>query len=206
MWYNTGGIGPENNSQPPGFENWIMENIIRGWDVTKYGYTTNPIVSGVLDLDSIEIGLVDLGPTPNEVVTFTGEDIQITGTTTSLTFLSKENIQDKLIGYTKTSCYRKDIAYIQWDGANSRFIVNQLHNGPVVIEDNPIHLGTTIIATDEEKGWIDGTAPTEDIVGVAFGGYTKSLNTGSTNQPDGSTTAGDYIPNQPSQIESPEIT
>jgi len=187
----------------------FTDNVIVAKDVgTLYSYTTNPLVSGVIDLESIEVGLVDLGPTPNEVVTFTGEDIQITGTTTSLTYLSKANIQDKLIGYTKTSCYRKDIAYIQWDGANSRFIVKQLHNGPVVIEDNPIHLGNTIIAEDSEKGWTDtgGTTPTEDIVGVSFGGYTKSLNDGSTNQPDGSTTAEDYIPNQPSQIENPVIT
>jgi len=186
---------------------YIYGNIIIGWDVgTLYGYTANPIVSGIIDTNDFEINLIDQGGSPEPIVEFTGEDIQISGTTTSLSFLAKTNIQDKLIGYTKTSCYRKDIAYIQWDGAKSRFIVKQLHNGPVVIEDNPIHLGTTIISTDEEKGWIDGTTPTEDIVGVSFGGYTKSLNTGSTNQPDGSTTAGDYIPNQPSQIENPEIT
>ena len=194
--------------ESPSLTHLIYDNsIIKGWDVgTLYNYTTNPLVSGVIDLDSIKVDLIDPGGPPDPIVEFTGDDIQITGTTTSLTFLSKENIEDKLIGYTETSCYRKDIAYIQWDGENSRFIVKQLHNGPVVIEDNPIHLGTTIIATDEEKGWIDGTAPTEDIVGVSFGGYTKALNDGTTNQADGSTTEGDYIPNQPSQIESPEIT
>jgi hypothetical protein len=190
--------------------NYIANDVLTGVDMSAFTY--NPanaynMVSGVIDTQDFAIGLKDSGgPGQLQVVEFTGEDIPITGTTTSLTFLSKENIQDKLIGYTKTSCYRKDIAYIQWDGENSRFIVKQLHNGPVVIEDNPIHLGTTIIATDEEKGWIDGTAPTEDIVGAAFEGYTKNFNTGSTNQPDGSTTAEDYIPNQPSQIESPEIT
>ena len=173
----------------------------------SFGYDGNTQISGIIDTADFKIDLKDSGgPGQLQVVEFTGEDIQITGTTTSLSFLAKTNIQDKLIGYTKTSCYRKDIAYIQWDGENSRFIVKQLHNGPVVIEDNPIHLGTTIIAADEDKGWIEGTDPTADIVGVAFSGYTKSLNTGSTNQPDGSTTAGDYIPNQPSQIESPEIT
>ena len=191
------------------YEGWFQNNVITGWDVgTLYGYTTNPIVSGVIDTNDFEINLIDQGGSPEPIVEFTGEDIQITGTTTSLSFLAQENIQDKSIGYTKTSCYRKDIAYIQWDGANSRFIVKQLHNGPVVIEDNPIHLGNTIIAEDSEKGWTDtgGTTPTEDIVGVSFGGYTKALNDGTTNQADGSTTAVDYIPNQPSQIENPDIT
>ena len=190
-----------------GSTNFTSNNIIKGWDVgTLYGYTTNPIVSGIIDTNDFEINLIDQGGEPQPIVEFTGEDIQISGTTTSLSFLAKTNIQDKLIGYTKTSCYRKDIAHIKWEGENSRFIVKQLHNGPVVIEDNPIHLGTTIIAADEDKGWIDGTAPTDEIVGVSFGGYTKSLNDGTTNQPDGSTTEGDYLPNQPSQIENPEIT
>ena len=189
--------------------NYIADNVLTGDDMSAFTYTpTNAynMVSGYIDTQDFNIGLIDFGGSPEPVVEFKGEDIQISGTTTSLSFLAKTNIQDKLVGYTKTSCYRKDIAYIQWDGENSRFIVKQLHNGPVVIEDNPIHLGTTIIAADEDKGWIEGTDPTAAIVGVAFSGYTKSLNTGSTNQPDGSTTAGDYIPNQPSQIENPDIT
>jgi hypothetical protein len=112
------------------------------------------------------------------------------------------------IGYTKSDCYRKDIAYIYWNAGENRFIVRQLHTGPVVIEDTPIHLGDIMIEVPEEPSWegTGGIEPTVEIVGAAFEGYTKSLNTGSTNQSDGSTTAGDYLPNQPSQIESPEIT
>lgn len=114
-------------------------------------------------------------------------------------------LKDKGIGYVKTDCYRKDLAYIKWDAPNNRFIVRQLHTGPVVLEDTPIHLGNTIVELESEIGWefTGSTEPTEEIVGASFPGYTQALNDGSTNQYDGSTDPINYLPAQPSQIESP---
>jgi hypothetical protein len=123
------------------------------------------------------------------------------------TFAFKSGSESR--GFSQSACWRKDIAYIKWDVGESKFKVKQLHTGPVMVQDRPIYDGAIPFydVDDNYNGWgPDGTAPTDDIVNAAFTGYTKSLNDGTTNQLTGSTTAGDYIPNQPSQIENPEIT
>jgi hypothetical protein len=112
-------------------------------------------------------------------------------------------------GYFRSACWRKDIAYIKWDSGESKFKVKQLHTGPVMVQDRPIYSGTRPFEDpdDAHEGWgPDGRDATDAIVDVTFSGYTKSLNDGTTNQSTGSTTANTYIPKQPSQIESPEIT
>jgi hypothetical protein len=111
-------------------------------------------------------------------------------------------------GYYQPACYRKDLAHIKWDSANSRFIVKQLHTGPVIIEDRPVSGFATQYTIDGDIGWQQngGTDSVDGIIGVTFAGYTKSLNDGTTNEPVGSTTADTYLPQQPSQIENPEIT
>jgi hypothetical protein len=188
--------------------NGIVNNVIVGWDVGGlYGYTQNPIVSGIIDTSDFKIGMVDPGgPGEPTIVEFDSIKIDlIANNITSLSALSKDNIKDKGIGYVKTDCYRKDIAYLKWDSEGNRFIVRQLHTGPVVLEDTPIHVGNTIVELESEIGWdsTGGTTPTEEIVGASFPGYTQALNDGSTNQYDGSTDPINYLPTQPSQIESP---
>ena len=110
------------------------------------------------------------------------------------------------LGYAQPACYRKDIAHIKWNG--DKFIVKQLHTGPVIIEDRPITGFSSEYNIDGKYGWEqnDGTDSVDAIVGVTFSGYTKSLNDGSANEPTGSTTANTYLPKQPSQIENPDIT
>lgn len=193
--------------------NYIANDVLTGIDMSSFSYTpanAYNMVSGVIDTQDFKIDLKDSGgPGQLQVVEFDDTKIDIIASSqTSISALAKENIQDKGIGYIKSDCYRKDIAHIKWDATNSRFIVKQLHNGPVMIEDTPIYLGNTIIALDTEKGWefTGSTEPTEEIVNASFSGYTKDYNDGSTNQPDGSTTAINYLPEQPSQIETPEIT
>lgn len=110
------------------------------------------------------------------------------------------------LGYAQPACYRKDIAHIKWNG--DKFIVKQLHTGPVIIEDRPITGFSSEYNIDGNYGWEQngGTDSVNAIVGVTFTGYTKSLNDGSANEPTGSTTADTYLPQQPSQIENPDIT
>jgi hypothetical protein len=136
------------------------------------------------------------GGTPNELmVNFEGSDKYMV-----------ENYAG--LGYAQPACYRKDIAHIKWDAINSRFIVKQLHTGPVIIEDRPITGLSREYTYEGDDGWQQngGTESVDAIVGVTFTGYTKSLNDGTTNQPTGSTTANTYLPKQPSQIENPDIT
>ena len=136
------------------------------------------------------------GGTPNElIVNFEGAD--------------KYMVENSYAtGYFQPACYRKDIAHIKWDATSSRFIVKQLHTGPVIIEDRPIAGFSDEYTYLGDDGWEQngGTDSVDAIVGATFTGYTKSLNDGTTNQNTGSTTPTDYLPKQPSQIESPDIT
>jgi len=125
-----------------------------------------------------------------------------------------DTFQNDYFAFQATSVFRKDIAYIKWDSANDRFIVNQLHTGPIMFNDNYItgrsytisDLGDSanikdyIIAYNEDIGaGINNT-----LAGDTYAGYTISYV--STGYPEGSTTANTYIPKQPSQIENPDIS
>jgi len=111
-------------------------------------------------------------------------------------------------GFKETGCYRKDIAVIKWDG--DKFIIHQLHTGPIVFNDMPFETNDKKIETESDAHWErTGNAYKDnvsDILGASFSGYTYNLNTSSDTVLTSSTDATKYLPQQPSQIENPDIT
>jgi hypothetical protein len=116
------------------------------------------------------------------------------------------SLEDK--GFKETGCYRKDIALIKWNG--DKFIVHQLHTGPIVFNDMPFEGNDKKIVNIADKHWerTDDAYKTnvEDILGASFSGYTYSLYTSSDTVLTGSTDTTKYLSKQPSQIENPDIT
>ena len=113
--------------------------------------------------------------------------------------------------FKETGCYRKDIAVIKWISGESKFKVYQLHTGPVMFIDTPTEVDYVAHVADvTEAHWDrDGDAykaPTADIYGASFTGYTFNQNTASDTVLTGSTDANKYLTQQPSQIENPDIT
>lgn len=113
-------------------------------------------------------------------------------------------------GFKETGCYRKDIALIKWDAGEDKFIVHQLHTGPIVFSDMPFEGIDKKIDAVADTHWErtdnEYKANVEDILGASFAGYTYNLNTDTDSALTGSTDATKYLAQQPSQIESPDIT
>jgi len=111
-------------------------------------------------------------------------------------------------GFKETGCYRKDIAVIKWE--TDQFRVYQLHTGPIVFNDMPFEGNDKKIEAVTDKHWerTDDAykANVEDILGASFAGYTYNLNTSADTVLTSSTDATKYLPQQPSQIENPDIT
>jgi hypothetical protein len=125
-----------------------------------------------------------------------------------------DTFQNDYFAFEATTVFRKDIAHIKWDSANNRFIVNQLHTGPIMFNDNYItgrsYTISDLGASANIKDFIiaynvdNGAGINNTVAGDTYAGYTISYV--STGYPEGSTTADTYLPKQPSQIENPDIT
>jgi hypothetical protein len=176
-------------------QNYILGQWLMGADI--FGNTSNgnndwsPIIMGTADLDTTEV-TIDIG--------MVGESGAPYPTPADYSLANK--------GFKETGCYRKDIAVIKWE--TDQFRVYQLHTGPVVFNDMPYEGNDAKIEAVTDMHW-DRTddayrANVEDILGSSFTGYTYSPNTSGDTVLTGSTDATKYLPQQPSQIEGPEIT
>lgn len=158
-----------------GSTNFTSNNIIKGWDVgTLYGYTANPIVSGLLNYNDLTIVIHGDAP-PQEVIYFDDTEIDIIANSqTSVTTVG--TMTDEGTGFVVTDCYRQDIAYIKWDATLNRFQIYQLQYGPIKLRQNPCGSFKNKLLTEEEEAeWGEGFDLCEFITG-SFSGYTKDLN------------------------------
>ena len=158
-----------------GSDIYINSNVIIGWDVgTLYGYTANPIVSGLLNINDLTI--VPHADAPaNEIIYFDDTEIDIIADNqTSVTTVG--TMTDEGTGFVTTDCYRQDIAYIKWDATLNRFKIYQLQYGPIKLRQNPCGSFKNKLLTEEEEAeWGEGFDLCEFITG-SFSGYTKDLN------------------------------
>jgi len=158
-----------------GSDIYIDNNVIVGWDVgTLYGYTDNPIVSGLLNYNDLTIVILGDGQ-PQDVINFDDTEIDITATSqTSITTVGA--MTDEGTGFVVTDCYRQDIAYIKWEATLNRFQIYQLQYGPIKLRQNPLGSFKNKLLTEEEIAeWDEGFDLCEFITG-SFSGYTKDLN------------------------------
>jgi hypothetical protein len=179
-------------------QNYILNQYVMGADI--FGFNPAGGDNSWLPVDNI--GYVDDDGNVTINIGGVGE-----GTPPNVTF-TDYSYADK--GFKETGCYRKDIAVIKWISGESKFRVFQLHTGPIVFNDMPFEGNDKKIDALEDKHW-ERTADAykanvKDILGASFAGYTYNLNTSADTVLTGSTTANIYLPEQPSQIESPEIT
>jgi len=158
-----------------GSDIYIDNNVIVGWDVGDlYGYTANPIVSGLLNYNDLTI--VPHADAPaSDIIYFDNTDIAITATSqTSITTVGE--MTDEGTGFVYTDCYRQDIAYIKWSETLNRFQIYQLQYGPIKLRQNPLGSFKNKLLTEEEIAeWDEGFDLCEFITG-SFSGYTKDLN------------------------------
>ena len=155
---------------------FLADDILKGWDVgTLYGYTANPIVSGLLNVNDFTIVLPsDETPVSDFVGFDSGELNIIASTQTSATIPGETTVEGT--GFVVTDCYRQDIAYIKWSEELNRFQIYQMQYGPIKLRQNPLGPFKSKVLTEEEEAeWDPGFDLCEDITG-SFGGYTKDLN------------------------------
>jgi len=156
--------------------NDVLSGVIVGKNVGDlYGYTANPIVSGLLNYNDLTI--VPHADAPaSDIIYFDNTDIAITATSqTSITTVGA--MTDEGTGFIVTDCYRQDIAYIKWSETLNRFQIYQLQYGPIKLRQNPLGSFKTKLLTEEEIAeWDEGFDLCEFITGT-FSGYTKDLNT-----------------------------
>jgi len=153
----------------------FTDNVIVGKDVgTLYGYTSDPIVSGLLNVNDFTIVIHGEAP-PADVIYFDDTEIDIIATSqTSATIPGEMTVEGT--GFVVTDCYRQDIAYIKWSETLNRFQIYQLQYGPIKLRQNPLGPFKTKLLTGEEIAeWDDGFDLCEFITG-SFSGYTKDLN------------------------------
>jgi hypothetical protein len=176
-------------------QNYIKNEYVMGSDI--FGNQVSP--PGTNNWSPVE-----LGTTSDGIVTIdigaTGEGTPPYPTYTDYSLANK--------GFKETGCYRKDIAVIKWDG--DKFIIHQLHTGPIVFNDIPFETNDKKIETEADAHW-DRTddaykANVADILDASFSGYTYNLNTAAETILTGSTDTTNYLAKQPSQIENPDIT
>jgi hypothetical protein len=156
--------------------NDVLSGVIVGKNVGDlYGYTDNPIVSGLLNYNDLTI--VPHADAPaSDIIYFDNTDIAITATSqTSITTVGA--MTDEGTGFVVTDCYRQDIAYIKWSETLNRFQIYQLQYGPIKLRQNPLgSFKTKLLTAEEEAEWSEGFDLCQYITG-SFSGYTKDLNT-----------------------------
>lgn len=153
----------------------IKNNMITGWDVgTLYGYTQNPIVSGLLNVNDLAIKIPGDAP-PQSVIYFDDQDVDIIASTqTSATVPGEMTVEGT--GFVVTDCYRQDIAYIKWSEELNRFQIYQMQYGPIKLRQNPLGpFKTKILTGEEEAEWDGGFDLCSNMTG-SLSGYTKDLN------------------------------
>ena len=154
----------------------FTDNVIVGKDVgTLYGYTANPIVSGLINVNDFTIVLLsDLTP-PSDVVGFDSGELDIIASTqTSATIPGETTVEGT--GFVVTDCYRQDIAYIKWSEELNRFQIYQMQYGPIKLRQNPLGPFKTKLLTEEEEAeWDPGFDLCINMTG-SLSGYTKDLN------------------------------
>jgi hypothetical protein len=158
-----------------GSTSFTSDNIVKAWDVgTLYGYTANPIVSGLLNYNDLTIVPHNDAPA-NEIIYFDNTEIDIIATSqTSITTVGA--MTDEGTGFVYTDCYRQDIAYIKWDAPLNRFQIYQLQYGPIKLRQNPLgSFKNKLLTAEEIAEWSAGFDLCQYITG-SFGGYTKDLN------------------------------
>jgi len=156
--------------------NDVLSGVIVGKNVGDlYGYTANPIVSGLLNYNDLTIVILGDGQ-PQDVINFDDQEIDIVATSqTSITTVGE--MTDEGTGFVTTDCYRQDIAYIKWSETLNRFQIYQLQYGPIKLRQNPLGSFKNKLLTEEEIAeWDEGFDLCEFITG-SFSGYTKDLNT-----------------------------
>ena len=158
--------------------NDVLSGVIVGKNVGDlYGYTANPIVSGLLNYNDLTI--VPHADAPaKDIIYFDNTDIDIVATSqTSITTVGAITIEGT--GFIITDCYRQDIAYIKWSETLNRFQIYQLQYGPIKLRQNPLGpFKTKLLTGEEEAEWDAGFDLCEDMTGE-ISGYTKDLNEGS---------------------------
>jgi hypothetical protein len=158
--------------------NDVLSGVIVGKNVGDlYGYTANPIVSGLLNYNDLTI--VPHADAPaSDIIYFDNTDIDIVATSqTSITTVGAITIEGT--GFIITDCYRQDIAYIKWSETLNRFQIYQLQYGPIKLRQNPLGpFKTKLLTGEEEAEWDAGFDLCEDMTGE-ISGYTKDLNEGS---------------------------
>jgi hypothetical protein len=166
------------NVEYPNGGNWFQNNVIAGWDAgTRYGYTQNPIISGlILPEDAFRIRITDYTPIRPPIIEFDGSiEIKADNTTQIKTV---GEMSDAGTGYVYTDCYRQDIAYIKWVAALNRFQIYQIQYGPTRLRQNPLGSFKNKLLTSPTQiaKWDTGFDLCSLITGT-FSGYTKALNT-----------------------------
>jgi hypothetical protein len=155
--------------------NDVLSGVIVGKNVGDlYGYTDNPIVSGLLNYNDLTI--VPHADAPaSDIIYFDNTDIDIIATSqTSITTVGAMTVEGT--GFVVTDCYRQDIAYIKWSETLNRFQIYQLQYGPIKLRQNPLgSFKNKLLTAEEEAAWGEGFDLCEFITG-SFSGYTKDLN------------------------------
>jgi hypothetical protein len=214
--YPTGKLHIGLNDNPDYIHNDGYIELEEGSDYYVFLYKITPDWSTYNDCKAPQLVISKVTDNPNTNIRtgFHGGGFGMFGIRTEYNDLNVIDLSYRS-SFFKDDCYRKDIAHIKWNG--DKFIVKQLHTGPIIMEDKPI-----FTLTDKSNGpvtswgmnWYDGAGSYENdpfsqitnMYNTTFTGYTKSLNDGSSNEKTGSTTADTYLPKQPSQIENPDIT
>jgi hypothetical protein len=155
--------------------NGVLSDVIVGKNVGDlYGYTANPIVSGLLNVNDFTI-VIHGDAQPQEVIYFDDQDVDIIASTqTSATIPGAMTVEGT--GFVVTDCYRQDIAYIKWSEELNRFQIYQMQYGPIKLRQNPLGpFKTKLLTGEEEAEWGAGFDLCANMTG-SLSGYTKDLN------------------------------
>jgi hypothetical protein len=157
--------------------NDVLSGVIVGKNVGDlYGYTANPIVSGLLNYNDLTI--VSHADAPaSDIIYFDNTDIDIIATSqTSATIPGAMTVEGT--GFVVTDCYRQDIAYIKWSEELNRFQIYQMQYGPIKLRQNPLGpFKTKLLTGEEEAEWDAGSFDLCEQITGSLSGYTKDLNT-----------------------------
>jgi hypothetical protein len=214
--YPTGTLHIGLNDNPDYMHNDGYVELTEGQDYFVFLFKITPNWNDYDECLSAQLVISKVGDDPNTALVnsdFNGS-VALWSHEVTMPADGGTSFQNDYFAFEATTVFRKDIAHIKWDSANDRFIVNQLHTGPIMFNDNYItgrnyrisdlggaaNIKDYIIAYNEDIGaGINNT-----LAGDTYAGYTISYV--STGYPEGSTTADTYLPKQPSQIENPDIT
>ena len=195
--------------------NYLQNDVVKAWDVgTRYGYTQNPFVSGlILPEDAFRIRIQDVPA--HEVVEFEATDIDIIANSqTSVTSTTLEMVTGKPVGnvgFKEFDCARKEIAYIKWvadDPAHpeltGKFDIYQINNGPINFTYKPILIDFVKVQTQADAHWGTNNDAwvSPDVVEISLywegnGAYEDDLS--SSKYKENSNNIGGFLPGSPTR-------